>query len=75
MSVEVAAVVSLRWEIWKSMLGMLRSYSALAGLNDGVAIKIPDDAETFDSVFFESRARDIELEFPTRFGKRDVDAS
>ena len=33
-------------EIWKSLLSMLRSYSALAGLNDGVAIKtIPAEAE------------------------------
>ena len=63
MSVEVAAVVSLRWEIWRSMLTMLRSYSALAGLNDGVAIKIPEDAGKFDSVFCESRHATLSLSF------------
>jgi hypothetical protein len=63
-SVEVSPVVSLRWEIWKSMLSMLRSYSALAGLNDGVAIKIdPPNGEQFDSVFFESRHVILSLSF------------
>lgn len=46
------------------MLAMLRSYSALAGLNDGVAIKMdPEDAERFDSVFFESRHATLSLSF------------
>jgi len=63
-SVEVAAVVSLRWEIWKSLLSMLRSYSALAGLNDGVAIKmIPAEAEQCDSVAFESRHATLSISF------------
>jgi hypothetical protein len=68
-SVDVAAVVSLRWEIWKSMLTMLRSYSALAGLNDGVAIKvIPAEAEQSDSVFFESRHATLSLSFQPASG-------
>ena len=45
------------------MLTMLRSYSALAGLNDGVAIKIAEDAEKFDSAFFESRHATLSLSF------------
>jgi len=68
-SVDVAAVVSLRWEIWKSLLTMLRSYSALAGLNDGVAIKvIPEEAEQSDSVFFESRHATLSLSFQPASG-------
>lgn len=64
MSVEVAAVVSLRWEIWKSLLTMVRSYSALAGLNDGVAIKMdPPNGELLDSVSFESRHVRLSLSF------------
>ena len=69
MSVEVAAVVSLRWEIWKSMLTMLRSYSALAGLNDGVAIKvIPVEAEQSGSVSFNSRNATLSLSFQPETG-------
>src|SRR5450755_1641637 len=51
------------------MLSMLRSYSALAGLNDGVAIKMnPADAETSDSVFFESRHATLSLSFQPATG-------
>jgi hypothetical protein len=50
------------------MLTMLRSYSALAGLNDGVAIKIPEDAEQFDSVFCESRHATLSLSFQPETG-------
>jgi hypothetical protein len=68
-SVDVAAVISLRWEIWKSMLSMLRSYSALAGLNDGVAIKMhPAEAEQSDSVFFDSRHATLSLSFQPATG-------
>jgi hypothetical protein len=63
-SLDVAGVLSLRWEIWKSLLTMLRSYSALAGLNDGVAIKMdPPNGEQLDSVFFESRHVTLSLSF------------
>jgi len=51
------------------MLTMLRSYSALAGLNDGVAIKvIPAEADHSDSVFFESRHATLSLSFQPATG-------
>jgi hypothetical protein len=69
-SILVEPVNSLRREIWKSLISMLRSYSALAGLNNDVAIKMrPANADQSDAVFFESRHATLSLIFQPATGK------
>ncbi len=61
---EVGPEIRVRQEIWKSLLSVLRSYTALAQMNDGLKIAISSDAEaSLDTVLLTGEHAEMVIRF------------